>query len=90
MINEEKLYQLEFVKNESGSTSSKTIYNHPNRPYSLQILKENPIVVFYNKSSSATGFVDAEEFIKWHKSHPATYLNFTWKEKQYTLLEFAK
>lgn len=47
MINEEKLYQLGFVKSENRSISTKTIYNHPNRPYSLQILKENPIVVFY-------------------------------------------
>lgn len=72
MINEENLYQLGFIKSVCGSTSTKTIYNHPNRPYSIQILKENPIVVFYNESGSATGFVDVEEFIKWHKNHPGT------------------
>lgn len=71
MIDNETLKDLGFQKSKKQDNKPYITYTHPKRPYCLQIINQNPIIVIYNDDGACTGFIEIEEFIKWHNNHPS-------------------
>ncbi|CAL2091831.1 hypothetical protein [Tenacibaculum sp. 190524A05c] len=70
MIDTETLKSLGFQKSKNQDNQPYTTYLHSDRPYSIQVLNEHPIIVKYNKGGACTGFVEIDDFITWHNNHP--------------------